>query len=261
MAEEENQASLNKIKSTNFPININFMGSTHFQNEELERHFKKKNQKEETFHERQANSMIALGYLSYGLYLYLVFFRDILFITNILCFVLSIVIYLSLAYSKKIGVSKFYTDQILILISYLNTLGKVYYVIFMMENKQEEHSTEILRCLFYSFLSTYLYILMKIENCFYTYSFYMTTHLFVAYFSDIYSKGDHFYYVEWAFGTMLGFIFLYFRKIWEVKKRFGYAEKKRFDLVYEFAQGLLRNSNSKLVGTENSEILYETKIN
>jgi len=264
--EEENKSALHKIKSTDFIINSNYLGSTCFQNEEIERNFLKENLKSSSFYDTLANMMMVLGYFSYGVYLYLVFYRVVLFNLNFFCFIFSIVIYVSHIYvNKKIKISKFYVDQILIFISYLNTLAKVYYVVFIMENKKEEHSAEILRCLFYSFLSTYLYVLMKIENCFYTYVFYMTTHLLAAYLSEANSDSSHFYYIEWAFGTMLGFIFLYFRKLWEVNKRNVYLEKRKFDLLYNFTKGLLRdtknNNKSQNSVVEHSEILNENFTN
>lgn len=260
MVEEENQNNLNKIRSTKHKININYTGSTHFENEELEKNYLIDSSKKDNYQDMLANFLIILGYVCYGIYLYIVFYRDILMLINLMCLSLSLIIYFShkLTNSK---ISKYYIDQILILISYLNTLVKIYYVLVKTDDNKDEHCTEILRCLFYSFLSTYLYILMKIENCFNTYIFYMSSHFLVAFLSESYSKKEHFYHVEWAFGTMLGFIFLYLRKIWEVTKRNAYSEKSKFDTLFNFAKDLLRNANKSQFNSENSKILYETQIN
>jgi len=210
----------------NMEVNLNFSGITQFQDKKLEQNYLKDNMELEYFQNLLSNSIIIAGYLTSLLYIYFIFYHNVLFnvcLVN-LCLSLLIIIFSD---SSKIKITSEFKDRILIFINYFTISFKIYFIIFNLSNKLNDYNPEILRILFYLFLSTNLYVVMKLQSNIYDYAFYNFLNCITVTIIEIYSISNHHYYFELILLCILGLLFFFIRKLWDFNNRIIYSERKK----------------------------------
>jgi len=231
---KDNIDSILKILlGANSQIDINYLGITQFQDKNFENDFLKDNEKSGKFQYLFSNLMMLAGYISYLTYVYIVFYHSMLMNICILNFSLSfIILILSRYLNNKVSATQI--DRLLIFINYVNVIFKIYFIIFELQIKKEEYNPEFLRTLFYSSLSTFLYLLIKMESYIYDYIFYIGLNSITVIACQIYSSSNYHYYFELILGSMLGLFFFYIRKLWDFNKRNIYSERNKKEILVEF---------------------------
>ncbi len=213
---------LTDMLNINFDIEKNHFRKTVFLNEALENHFQK-NMEENSFKNNLlSNGIIILGFLASLMFILVCYFKIIYLSVCLFLFCISM---LTLAYSiyNKNKEFRYITDNIQILLSFLNLLIKS--IVASVYYNSENNEMELLRIMIYQALSTNIYMIIKLEANIFISLFYMLLNTIVIIISILFCTRNHHFYLEIVINFCIFLIFYLLRKKWDIKLRHLFAEK------------------------------------
>lgn len=258
MKDDNKELTLEKLIGYNEKINQSIFQTIKFEDEKLEHYFLEDNYAAEKIQNLISNLMIIAGYITSILYIYLAFYDSIFLKSCLVCLLMSLLILVFSTYCKNKKL-KFYLDHVLILISFINLNFKLYYIILNYTNENDDYYGEILRIVIYSFLSTFLFLLIKLESNIFIYIFYSICNFINIAFCQKYSNKNHFYYLEGILSILLASFFYIIRKSWDLRLRLLFAEKHRFEMFYLYTNEFINGLNGYHVNIQNRSILNADK--
>lgn len=195
------------------------------------------------------NLVFILGYVVSLSYLIFAYFNPYLISVCIFFkFISCIVVYMSYTIKKNDKPKKkkkllFYLDHLLIFLSSLNLNIKVFIICFVYINENNDNSEELIRVIIYQFVSTNMYLIVKLEASIKLTLFYFAKDFIFVILAQVVSYKNHYYYLEGLTSFSTYFIFYIFRKIWDIKLRSNFVEKLKFRDFYYYVNDFVKGLN------------------
>lgn len=250
---------LEKFLSIECEILNNLYTKTQFKDKDLESKFQKI-----LFQQNKRslvpNLIVVLGYLATFVYILFAFYRVVFLITCLLCIVFTTIsIFLSLK-SENQNVKHIH-NHFQIFLSSFNLWFKAIIVCVYYNNPENDNIEELLRIIIYEFVSTNIYIIVKLEASLYTSLFYFLQNLTIILFSHFYSNKQHYFFLEILTSFFVYLIFYALRKEWDFRVREIFAQKHKFEKFFSYVQDYLVGLNGYNLNIRNgSNIFYSKKF-
>ncbi len=233
------------------PKIINYIFSqTMFKNKEMEDMFKEYQIKSLMIQNTLGDIMLLLGYIANLVYIFTAYYRNFIFFY---CLLMMIITFFLIVISYKITDKKAKTIlshiQVFLISFFMNS--KVIIIIYFYNTPIHDNGEEILRVIIYDYISTNLFVLVKLEGGIFVNIFYFTINMCSCITAYYYSIIDHFFYLEIMTSFFVMIIFYSFRKIWAFKIRYVFAEKYKYKNLYSYTYDFLNGFNGFQINFKN----------
>ena len=238
------------IVEMNPEINMNIFSQTKFKKNYIEDLFLNDNKEASFLQNILGDLMLLLGYLANLIYIYLAYYRKLIFLY---CIIIMLFTFILIVISFKIQnkrLKKFINQLEVFLISFfMNT--KVFIICFYYNTLENDNGEEILRVIIYDYISTNLFILVKLEGGIAINLFYFTFNAISVLVGHFHSLTNHFFLLEIITSFIISIIFYSFRKIWAFKIRYIFAEKYKYQNLYSYTYDFLNGFNGFHINFKN----------
>lgn len=191
------------------------------------------------------NFVFIMGYIVSLLYLLIPYYNPILLSICLFCKILTCIIVLISYRLKKSEKYKSHTklfhylDHLLIFISSFNLNLKIVLLAVIFTTEEKDNSEELIRVIIYQFVSTNMYLIVKLEANIKITLFYFAKDFLCILIAQIYSKREHYYVLDGVTSFATYVIFYIFRKIWDLKLRSHFASKLKFKDFFSYVNDLI----------------------
>jgi len=231
-------------------INKNFFRQTEFKNKEMEDLFKSYQKKSSFIQNTLGDVMLLLGYIANLIYIFTAYYRNFIFIYCLIIMLLTFVLIVLSYKMSNNNLKKFLPFMQVFLISFFMN-SKVFFIIFFYSTPENDNGEEILRIIIYDYISTNLFILVKLEGGISVNLFYFFINMFSTLTANYYSLKNHYLFLEVMTSFFLLIIFYSFRKIWAYKIRYVFAEKYKYKNLYSYTYDFLNGFNGFQINFKN----------
>ena len=255
------EKTMENFLNLKYEIENNVFSKTIFKNKEVEEKFQIHSANDSTLKSLVSNLLVVLGYFATFLYIVFAYYRLIFLLICCICFILTVIsIYLS-AKSHSLRF-KCINYQIQIFLSSFNLWIKGLIVITYYGSKDTDNSQELLRIIIYEFVSTNIFLIVKLEACFKTSLFYFFQNLILISFAHIYSNRNNYFFLEGITSFFVSIIFYSLRKEWDIKLRKIFSEKIKFEIFFSYVSDYLLGLNGYNINIQNNtNIFFNEKFN
>jgi len=239
----------------NFEIEDRFFKTIKFKDENLEQLFDKDEKKKFIFETFITDMIIIMGYIAILSYIIIASFKKVALILTISNFFITIIL---IIISKKTK-NKFWLDflrHIKIFLINISMNLKGILITYIYNNDENDNHGEILRVIIYNYISTNLFILVKLECKLFIYVFYFIINSVSALIVRNFSRGEYFYHLDITYGFVLFLIFYILRRKWDFKVRKIFSEKIKFQNFYQYSIDFINGLNGYHVNLKNESIIY-----
>lgn len=206
------------------------------------------------------NLIVVLGYLATFLYILLAFYRIVFLISCLLCIFFTVIsIFLSL-HSENAAVKHLHS-HFQIFLSSFNLWFKAIVVCLYYNTPKNDNTEELLRIIIYDFVSTNIFLVVKLEASLITSLFYFCQNFVIILFSNFYSTGNHYFFLEAMTSFFVFVIFYSLRKEWDFRVREIFSQKNKFEKFFLYVQDYLLGLNGYNLSIQNgANVFYNQKF-
>jgi len=122
--------------------------------------------------------------------------------------------------------------------------------------KENDNHEEVMRVIIYDYISTNLFILVKLESHLFNYVFYFMLNLITVVFAEKYSNVQHFYYLDACTGLILFMLFYVLRRQWDLKSRKLFSEKYKYEKLFQYSLDFINGLNGYHINFKNNNIIF-----
>jgi len=191
------------------------------------------------------NLVFILSYIVSLVYLLIPYFNPLLLAFCIICKLITcVIVYINYKLKKNKDYKNnkklfIYIDHILIFISSFNFNVKVILISVLYNSVTNDNSEELIRVIIYQFVSTNMYLIIKLEASVKISLFYFLKDFACIIIAHSFSYKNHYYFLDGisSFATYL--VFYIFRKIWDLRLRSHFSEKLKFKDFFFYVSDLI----------------------
>ena len=226
-------------------IETNFFHKTKFLDDELEEKFIENQIPLNKMFNLFSDILVIAGYLVSLFYIVMVFYR---FIFLIICLTFKILTLILIIISNKIDqqkqkILKKYLNHIQIFLLSLCLNLKSLLISLYFNNSNNDNYEEVIRIIIYEFVSTHIFILLKLDSNLLVSLSYFFMNLFTILIAEYNSNKNRYYLLEAVTSFGLCMIFYTIRKLWDIRIRMCFAEKQKFQVLFEYTNDFLVGLN------------------
>ena len=223
-------------------IENSFIFDTKFKNNNLEILFLKSEKERSLVQDFLGDLMVILGYIANLLYIFVAYYRKLILVYCLsMMFITLALSIISYKVNKKSMKNFLSHIQVFLISFFLNS--KVFILNFYFNDEENENSEELLRIIIYDYISTNLFILVKLECNLGIYIFYYFMNLFSIIICELKSLKNHYYFLDAFTSLSISIIFYTFSKVWSYKIRSIFSEKYKFESLYSYTYDFLNGIN------------------
>lgn len=139
--------------------------------------------------------------------------------------------------------------QVFLISFFMNS--KVFIICIYYNTTEDDNGEEILRVIIYDYISTNLFVLVKLDGSILVNLFYFFANMTSILVGNYHSIKNHYLYLEAMTSFFLMIIFYSFRKIWTYQLRYIFAEKYKYKNLYSYTYDFLNGFNGFQINFKN----------
>jgi len=252
---------LEKMLNLNIKIDTNIYKFTKFIDEDAENKFQKEREQKEKYQKVMSDIILICGHIASSIYIIFAFYKQAFLLLCLSCFFINSIL-MTMSYFIKDRKILYILDNIEIFLICLSLNIKGNLLNFIYNTPLDDNYAELVRIIIYDFLSTNLFILIKLEAHILTSLFYFILNIILIIMSSINSNVNRFYFLEGFTSFILTFMFFLLRKAWDYRARVIYAEKYKLEGLYKYTTDFIIGLNAYHVNINNDDIVYsDDKLN
>jgi hypothetical protein len=262
------QEILEQLLGIDLKVDFTLFKKIQFNDWRLEDKFISNSQKRERMQKIISDVILLRGYLMNLLYIIVYNRRYLFFISFLLFFFTSILIWI-VSYNVKSNRIKAILDHIQIFLFSLNINSKA--IIIAIEFSSESYQmlakqeyvlvAQLIRLIIYDFIVTKLLLTFKLDGKIVTHLSYSLFNLTTIIFCQIKLNSKYFIYLDGIVGIIYSIIFYFFQKLWEYNIRLVFAEKYKFQNLFLYTNDFILGLNGYHLNFKNNHLVcYDEKF-